>query len=57
MTGGDERGTQVERVPQWLYVLMWCAGHGRERRVRKVPVPGALAAPEDEPPLWHRIAD
>ena len=55
MTGGDEHGTQVERVPQWGDVPLRRAGHGRVRRVREVPVPGALAAPQDAPPLRHRI--
>ena len=31
------------------------AGRGRGRRVRKVPVPGALAAPQDAPQLRQRI--
>ena len=27
LTGGDEHGTQVERVPQWTPVRMRCTGH------------------------------
>jgi len=55
MTGGDEHGTQVERVSQWLYVRMWGAGHGREWCMREVPVPRPLATAQDAPPLRHRI--
>ena len=31
------------------------AGHGWVGRVREVPVPGALAAPQDAPQLRRRI--
>ena len=56
LTGGDEHGTQVERVPQWTAVRVWCAGRRRVRQVREVPVPGSLAAPQAIPQFRHLTA-
>ena len=46
LTGGDEHGTQVERVPQWTPVRVWSADRSRREHVREVPIPGALDAPD-----------
>ena len=48
-------GRKLTRVPQWPDVCMRRDGRRPGRRVREVPVPGALAAPQDAPRPRHRI--
>jgi hypothetical protein len=55
MTGGDEDGAQVERVPQRADVRVRRAGRRDGRGVREVPVPRPVAAPQDAPQLRRRI--
>ena len=55
MTGGDEDGTEVDRVPQWPDVRVRRTGRRDGRGVREVPVPRPVAAPQDAPQLRRRI--
>jgi hypothetical protein len=57
LTGGDEDGTEVERVPQWPDVRVRRTGRRDGRRVREVPLPRPVAAPQDAPQLRRRITD
>jgi hypothetical protein len=55
MTGGDEDGTEVDRVPQRADVCVRRARQRDGRGVREVPVPRAVAAPQDAPQLRRGI--